>query len=471
MKKNWNIKASWWSLLCIVFIALFYSQKTKEIIDEKRYFDAQWTNLRHDAGIYYAYLPATFIKNDWRFSFLDHEPSVDAEKQTQYWAFKSEHGGWVPKMTLGKALMDLPFFLVADFYAQHSELHERTGFSKPYMHAIAVASIFYAILGLVFLRSVLLRYFSDRVTAISLLLLALATNLFHYATHETGYTHPHNFFLLSTLIFLTTQWNSSNRIGTSMLFGIFCGLLVLLRPVNLLLLLPLPFFSVYFKNSKLSWHWLKIGLQQFIGSKQMLIALMTAFLVVLPQLLFWKTQSESWLYYSYEDEGFFWSRPQIIKGLFSFRKGWFIYTPIMFFATIGLYKLFQKLAWLGLSISVTLVLFVYATFSWWCWWYGGGFGARTMIDIYPFMVFGLAALTSYLIQKNVLVKLIVATVIVFTIKLNTFQTKQYHLSLIHWDAMTFQAYKAVFFKEQFPENFQEMLAEPNYQKQKETGRE
>ena len=94
-----------------------------------------------------------------------------------------------------------------------------------------------------------------------------------------------------------------------------------------------------------------------------------------------------------------------------------------------------------------------------------------MIDFYPYMALGLASLLSYVIKKNVLVKLIAASIILLVIKLNTFQTKQYHLSLIHWDAMTFQAYKAVFFKEQFPENFQEMLAEPNYDKQKETGRE
>jgi hypothetical protein len=37
--------------------------------------------------------------------------------------------------------------------------------------------------------------------------------------------------------------------------------------------------------------------------------------------------------------------------------------------------------------------------------------------------------------------------------------------------MTYEAYKSVFFEEQFPDNFQELLSEPDYQKQKETGDE
>jgi hypothetical protein len=206
-------------------------------------------------------------------------------------------------------------------------------------------------------------------------------------------------------------------------------------------------------------------------SKQFVIAVISAIFVVLPQLLFWKIQSGSWLYYSYNDEGFFFSQPSILKGLFSFRKGWFIYTPIMIFALFGFYALFKKYRWIGLSISIAFVLFMYVTFSWWCWWYGGGFGARTMIDFYPYLALGLAAMFSVILKKNLLVKLVAGLLILGAIKLNTFQTNQYHLSMIHWDSMTYEAYKSVFMKDHFPANYDQLLAEPDYQKQKETGRE
>ena len=94
-----------------------------------------------------------------------------------------------------------------------------------------------------------------------------------------------------------------------------------------------------------------------------------------------------------------------------------------------------------------------------------------MIDLFPFMAFGLAGFITYFVGKNKLIRLVLGALIVFTIKLNTFQTNQYHLSLIHWDSMTYQAYKAVFFNDKFPDNFQSLLKEPNYQKQKESGNE
>jgi hypothetical protein len=460
-----------WSLVCILALGLYYTQSTINIIDEKLYFDANWTNLRDDAGIYYAYLPALWIKKDWRFSFLDREPATIPEKGIQYWAFKSENGGWVPKMTMGKAFLDLPFFLVADLYVQSTQKFERTGFSMPYKYAIAFSSVFYAFLGFLLLRSSMLRFFTDQVTSITLLLIALATNLYHYSTHETGYTHPHNFFLLSTLIFLSIQNQIKNTVGHSLLFGALCGLLVLIRPINLLLLLPLPFFSQIFRDKKWSYGLLRRGLWSIFSSKHTVLALVAALLILLPQFFFWKIQTGIWLYYSYNDEGFFWTKPKIWQGLFSFRKGWFIYTPIMFFAVVGFYPLIKKHYWVGLMITLTFVLFVYVTFSWWCWWYGGGFGARTMIDFYPYMAFGLAALMGLLIKQNTLVKGLLAVVIIFTIHLNIFQTKQYHLSLIHWDSMTYESYKAVFLKEKFPENYQQLLSEPNYQSQKEFGHE
>lgn len=460
-----------WSLICIVALGLFYTQSTVHIIDEKLYFDANWTNLRNDAGIYYAYLPAAWIKKDWKFSFLDDEPATIPEKGIQYWAFKSENGGWVPKMTMGKAFLDIPFFFVADQYVQSTQKFERTGFSKPYKYAIAFSSVFYVFLGLLLLRSSLLHFYSDRVTSITLLLIALATNLYHYSTHETGYTHPHNFFLLSALIFMSIRYKTKNTVGYSLLFGALCGLVVLIRPVNLLLLLPLPFFSHVFENKQWSFPLLKQGIWSYLTSKHLILALISAILILLPQLLFWKIQTGNWLYYSYNDEGFFWTQPKIWQGLFSFRKGWFIYTPIMLIAVFGFYRLLKKHYWIGLSVTFTFIIFMYVTFSWWCWWYGGGFGARTMIDFYPYMAFGLAALMGLLIKQNFLIKGLLAIVIVFTIKLNTFQTKQYHLSLIHWDSMTYESYKAVFFREQFPDNYQQLLSEPNYQNQKDFGHE
>jgi hypothetical protein len=450
---------------------LFYGFVAHLLFIQRTQSDERWTNLIHDSGIYYAYLPATFIKKDPLWNFMNTENANNPEKGIQYWAFPTDEGKWIPKMSMGKAMMDLPFFLAADTYVKITKKHERTGFSNPYKYAILFSTLFYAFLGFMLLRLILLRFFEDKVVGLTLILVALATNLYHYSTHESGMTHPHNFFLLSATIYISLSWTKEKYIWRSLLFGLVCGLLVLVRPINIVLLLALPFFTTHFQNVAFNPRVLLTGLQRYLFNPRFAFALVAALLVMLPQLLFWKAQSGSWLHYSYNDEGFFFSNPSISKGLFSFRKGWLIYTPVMLFSLVGMIVMFRKNKWLGAAISLTFLIFIYLTFSWWCWWYGGGFGARTMIDIYPLLALGLGAVITFVFQQKQLLKTGFLALSFFCIGLNIFQTYQYKLSLLHWDSMTFKAYKGIFGKTRFMEGYADMISEPDYQKQKETGSE
>jgi len=461
----------WSSKKALLLIFLIYGFVAHLLFIQRTQPDSNWTNLIHDSGIYYAYLPATFIKKDPLWNFMNTENANNPEKGIQYWAFPTEEGKWIPKMSMGKAMMDLPFFLAADVYVKITKNHERTGFSKPYKYAILFSTLFYALFGFVLLRLVLLRFFDDKIVAWVLLLLALATNLYHYSTHEIGMTHPHNFFILSAAIYISLSWTKEKYIWRSLLFGVVCGLLVLVRPINIVLLLALPFFTTHFRNVAFSPRVLLAGLQRYLLNPRLAIALVAAFVIVLPQMLFWKAQSGSWLHYSYNDEGFFFSNPSIIKGLFSFRKGWLIYAPVMLFSLIGLFFLFRKNVWLCTTISLTFLIFIYVTFSWWCWWYGGGFGARTMIDIYPFMALGLGAAIAFIYQQKSWINAGFFGLLFFFIGLNMFQTYQYKLSLLHWDSMTYKAYKGIFLKTRFMDGYADMISEPDYEKQKKTGTE
>ena len=123
-----------------------------------------------------------------------------------------------------------------------------------------------------------------------------------------------------------------------------------------------------------------------------LIMIVMAVLVWVPQFLYWKEISGKWLLFSYgNDERFFWTQPEILKVLAGFRKGWLIYTPVMIFGMAGLFMLRKKVREWSIALPLTIILSVYIISSWWCWWYGGGFGMRPMIDFYGIMAFGLAA--------------------------------------------------------------------------------
>jgi hypothetical protein len=48
--------------------------------------------------------------------------------------------------------------------------------------------------------------------------------------------------------------------------------------------------------------------------------------------------------------------------------------------------------------------------------------------------------------------------------LNQFQMVQYRTSLLHWDGMTKEAYKAIFLKRNPPKGYDKMIQKPDYER-------
>ena len=72
----------------------------------------------------------------------------------------------------------------------------------------ALSGTWWTIAGLFVLRRlVLLRRFSDGVTAATLGALLFGTGLYHYATFDSSYSHAYSFFLLAALLWLTERWH------------------------------------------------------------------------------------------------------------------------------------------------------------------------------------------------------------------------------------------------------------------------
>ncbi|HYG16335.1 MAG TPA: hypothetical protein VEC12_11325, partial [Bacteroidia bacterium] len=117
----------------------------------------------------------------------------------------------------------------------------------------------------------------------------------------------------------------------------------------------------------------------------------------------------------------------------------------------------------AVAIFILIPAFIYVVYSWWTWWYGGSFGSRPMVDIYPVLSLPMAASLAWVYKKRaVFAGALVAGA--FFIYLNGFQTWQYKKTLIHWDSMTKEAYWAVFLKEQFPQDYGSLIKTPDYEK-------
>lgn len=391
-----------------------------------------------DVEMYYSYLPAALLQHDLSFS----QSKVPMQKQP--------NGNRNPKYTCGMAIMYAPFFLIGHKIAinQHSALD---GWSEPYATMIHFGSIFYVMLGLFFLRKLLLLFYTETITAILLGIAFFGTNLFFYTLREGEYSHGYLFCLVSAFLYMTIKWHREPKISNSVIVGLLIGLITLIRPTDCLFFIVFVFYGVKDKDT------FKTQMQFLLLHKwKLLLLCLAGFLMVLPQLLFWKIFMGSWLYFSYTNEGFFWADPKMWEVLFSYRKGWLIYTPVMIFSLIGIFYMKKYVLEFRLGLILFFILNLYVISSWWCWWYGGGFGMRALVEAYPLLMLPFGALLQHLFTNTSRITVIdhlkkygIPACIMFLVCLNVIQTYQYKAGMVHFDSMNKETYWQVFDKFEF----------------------
>jgi hypothetical protein len=410
--------------------------------------------LVHDVVLYYEYLPAAFIYKDLSMSFTKNDPAFFRDK---IWTEQTRVGRTVSKMTMGMAALYSPFFFIAHGLAETTG-YPADGYSMPYRIALVFSSVFYAIAGLFFLMRILRKYYTKRTVALTILALGLGTNLYFYTTVDPAMSHAYSFCLFAVFIYLTDEWVSKPGWSNTAAIGLIAGMIFLVRPSNglifiIILLWHVDSFSALKARFRLFFH-------QPLKTASILLLVI---LVFIPQMLYWKSSTGGYLHYSYGEERFFFNDPAFFRGLFSYRKGWLVYTPVMAFALAGivlLYFRYRKFFW---PVLVFTVLNSYIIWSWWCWWYGGGFGQRAVIESYALLSIPFAATMDYFMEKNKLSKIIILLVLTILISLNIFQTFQYTKGIIHWDGMTKRAYWDTYIRTTISPAHYEQIQAPDYE--------
>lgn len=412
--------------------------------------------VKNDVIIYYEYLTAAYMFNDLSFDFAFELPD---DFDGDIWLEKGSDGAHFPKMTMGVAVMITPFYWVPFIVNELFDMGSY-GYSSFFQFFVFIAALFYAGWSLLILRRILLKYFEDLVVTWTLIGVFMATNLAYYVCAEPGMSHIYSFFLFVALLDITIKWHDHPNLKHSLFLGLILGLIFLVRPTNVVVAFIPLFYGVWnLRTFKSKWLLLKKNLSHFS------LVIITGAVVCSLQFMFWKYSTNSWVIYGYSDEGFFWNDPEILKGLFSFRKGWFVYTPIMVLSMIGILLFFnQKLKEFRVASVLFIVLNLYVIFSWWCWWYGGSFGQRALIESYGILALFLATFIFFAFNNtSKLIKRTAQIILVGFVCLNLFQMKQYSTSLLHWDSMNFTTYKAIFGKTKFPDNYSEMIDPPDYE--------
>ncbi len=425
-------------VFCMIFLKLFVN----------------WGEMHHpftmDVNQYYSYLPALFKQHDLAFNI----------NPNNVWLTQTPIGKSVPMVTYGMSLFYLPFFLFADFFASKNS----TGYEPIYSWTIHTGCVIYVLIGLYYCKKVLLNWFSDKVIAITLFVLFFGTNLFCYTLVNSELTHSVLFFLISMFVYFVSKWHQSNETKYFLIFCLLLGFITLIRPTEIIVsVFPILIGVFSFKH-------LKKKLLTLIRLKYILLIGFFIFLIpIFPQLLYWKIQSGQWLFFSYgSNERFFWLQPEFFNVLFSYRKGWLVYSPLMLLSLIGFIQLFKKNKELFFGVSIYIVINLYLISSWWDWAFGGAFGMRALVQSIAVLVIPLAYCIQWFFEDNSIrtVKWVVYMAILFFCFLNIFQTNLYKHGIISYDGMTKEAYWFTFLKKNYSKedllHLEMLIKHPDY---------
>ncbi len=412
--------------------------------------------LSWDVLGYYFYLPALFIYQDLGIKDIGLYQQIIEQYQnssTLYQVITLPDGTHLFRYSLGMAVLYLPFFLIGHWVAL-SGPWLADGFSEPYQYAVAMGGLLYAVIGIALTGKVLRKFFSDKIVALSLLLLVFGTNYLEMAGRNGLMSHNFLFTLYAAVLWLTWHWHRKPGFWNSIFLGGVMGVMTMSRPTEVVVIFIPLLWNV---TSRESFRQKLAFLRQH--RKAFLTTLLAFMLAGSPQLLYWKLHTGSWLFYSYGNPGegleVWW--PYTLKVLFSFRKGWLIYTPLMAMGILGLVGLLRKGRPYGWSLMVYFLLNLWLVSSWTCWYYAGSFSQRALVQSYPVMAFGLAYALEWVLSRQLKIKIAVMLGITLLLFLNLFQTWQYTRRIIDSSRMTWDYYKSIFLKTSVSEGQRDLL--------------
>lgn len=381
--------------------------------------------IRADAEGYYAYLPAMLIYKDpgMILTSIYQPDALSFSSPPIYQNLNTNRN--IDKYPLGVAILLLPFFIIAHFlsFIISSPLD---GYAPLYQYIVGSAGIFYLLIGLYYLKKLYQHFFNFKTIIITLTLLLFATNLYHYATFDSLMSHVFTFTLLSVFLYKLINWSKQPTLKNSLVLGGIWGLLILIRNTNIIFgLLLLPCFKKHLKYS--------------------LLIMLTALLISLPQLIYWRYVSGSFIIFSYKGESFNFLNPNFYGVLLSPRKGLFFWTPIWLLGFWGIKTLSKKIKPLFLSLIAIVILSVWINASWYDWAMGASFGNRTLIDIYPILGLFLATLVETIWTNPKIRK---PTIIFFLllILINLTNMIKYWQRILPYDQVTLKLYINNLFK-------------------------
>ena len=403
------------------------------------YFKNVDTTINSDGVGYYDYLPSMFIHHDFARKDIPLQNNSGIYNRintigayVNYKAFK------VDKYPCGTAVLQLPFFLTT-LTTTNLEGNFTDGYQRPFQIGIFHATIFYLFLSLFFLKRTLELFNTKKyIIILTQLFFVFATSVTHYANYDAGFSHIYSLFAITAFIYFVKLFFTRKNINHFVIACLFLGLILILRQINVIILLFVPFLAGSLEN-------LKDGISKLFGNRiKLFLGISLVLGIFFIQCFLWYLQTGHFLIYSYQGEGFNFRDPHIINILFSYRKGLFVYTPVLFLCLLSiLFLAYKRNYYLAFTWIAFFSILTYILSSWWTWFYNDSYGLRVYIDFYTVFFIPFAIMLN---EAPVIMKLVFIVLSFLTVPVNIIQTYQYDNFILHWSQMNKDKYWKVFLK-------------------------
>ena len=393
---------------------------------------SNWKEIIHGDGKgHYHYLLSAFINKDLGAA------AVQGISHEDY--LNEINGRFVNRFYCGTAVVASPFFFAAMGLAKALD-YPVDGYSAPFQCAMSMAALFYFLAGLIFLwKTLQLFNIREKTILLTIILIAFGTNVLYYVVYEPAMSHVYSFAFISMFVYYVKKISIGKYSSRDIVLAFtIIALITLIRPVNLLVLAVIPFIAG-------DWIRLRMMIVNILSCYKALVAgAFIAGVILSIQLILYYLQAGEFFVYSYKDARFNFGSPEVINFLFSYRKGLFIYTPLLLFSLAGLVALFKRSKYQFGWLLFFIVLLIYVFSSWSNWYYGDSLGMRPMIDFYAVFAIALAIALNSIQQRTVRIVFIAACTM--SLLLSMLFCYQYAIYIIHPATMNKEKFWFAFLK-------------------------
>ena len=359
--------------------------------------------LQSDGFYYFAYLRSLAFDRDVNF-MNDYRLLGLGDKTYLFQPTRTGHAesAW----TIGPAMVWSPFFAAGHVTATRLHAQGRDvavdGTSYPYRQAVAIAGLFYGLLGCWFIYRLVLMFFPARIAGAAVFLTIAGSFMAWYLVKEPTMTHAPSMAAVAGFVWAwaATRGNRSLRAWAGL--GLLAGLMALIRWQNLLFAL-LPGIDALVALIRAARTQDRAALQQTLaGSAAFLLCAGLAFL---PQMLAWQAMYGSLIARSPVGPQLRWSDPHLADILWSARNGLLSTAPILYLGGVGLLAFAVARPAIGLPALLSVGVMIYFNACIQDWWGSAGFGGRRFDGTIPFFALGLAAFVHHaarLVQRHAL---------------------------------------------------------------------